>query len=183
MDRAQKEEKVAVLHEGFSSVEAVIVTHAHGMTVAESTDLRRAMREAGATFRVTKNRLARIALRGTAFENLDGLFTGPTAVALSNDPVGVAKAVVNYAKKNQKLTVVGGGLGGQVLDGQDVEALTKLPSIEELRARIVGVLQTPASQLVGVLTAPAGQMARVVGAPPSQLVNVFRAYGAKSEAA
>ncbi|MCA8907062.1 MAG: 50S ribosomal protein L10 [Rhodospirillaceae bacterium] len=184
MERAQKEEKVAQLHEGLLSAETVIITHAQGMTVAESTDLRRKVREAGASFRVTKNRLARRALKGTAFEHLEGLFTGPTAVAYGTDPIAVAKVVWDYAKKsNNKLTVVGGGLGGQTLTGEAVEALTKMPPIEELRAKIVGLLQAPAGRLVGVLPAPAGQLARVIAAPPAQVVNVLKAYSQTGAAA
>ena len=183
MERAQKEAKVAALREGFSSAQAVIVTHAQGMTVAESTTLRRSMGAAGASFRVTKNRLAKIALKGTAFEGLDSLFTGPTAVAFSDDPVAVAKAVIDFAKKNDKLSVVGGGLGGQVIDPAGVEQLTKLPSIDELRGKILGLIQAPATQIVTIMTAPAEKLARVVPAPHSKLVGVFRAYGAQSEAA
>ena len=184
MERAQKEEKITQLHEGLRSSEAVIVTHAQGMTVAESTNLRRQVREAGASFRVTKNRLARRALKGTAFEHLDDMFTGPTAVAYGDDPVAVAKVVWDYAKKsNDKLKVVGGGLGSQTLDGAAVEALTKMPPIEELRAKILGVLQTPAQKLASVLPAPAGQLARVVAAPPTQMVNVLKAYSQKDASA
>ena len=183
MERAQKEEKITALHEGLLSAETVIVTHAHGLTVAESTDLRRKVREAGAVFRVTKNRLARRALKGTAYEHLDGMFTGPTAVAYGIDPVAVAKVMVDYAKRSDKLSVVGGGLGGQTMTSDAVEALTKLPPIEDLRAKILGMLQTPASRLVGVLGAPAGQLARVIAAPPGQVVNVLKAYSQTGEAA
>ena len=164
MDRAQKEAKVAEMHQSFQGAEIMVVTHQSGMTVAESTDLRRQMRAAGATFRVTKNRLARIALKGTKFENLDGLFTGPTAVAFSEDPVAAAKVAVDFAKSNDKLTIVGGALGAKELDQTGVEALAKLPSLDELRATIVGMINTPATRIAGVLQAPGGQLARVVNA-------------------
>ena len=164
MDRAQKEAKVADMHQSFQGAEMMVVTHQSGMTVEESTDLRRQMRAAGATFRVTKNRLARIALKGTKFENLDGLFTGPTAVAFSKDPVAAAKVAVDFAKSNDKLTVIGGGLGEKELDQTGVEALAKLPSLDELRAKIVGMINTPATRIAGVLQAPGGQLARVVSA-------------------
>ena len=164
MDRAEKAAKVAEMHKSFQGAEIMVVTHQSGMTVAESTDLRRQMRAAGAGFRVTKNRLARIALKGTKFEGLDGMFTGPTAVAFSEDPVAAAKVVVDYAKSNDKLIIVGGGLGAKELDQTGVEALAKLPSLNELRAQIVGMLNTPATRIAGVLQAPAGQLARVVNA-------------------
>lgn len=164
MDRAQKEAKVADMHQSFQGAELMVVTHQSGMTVEESTDLRRQMRAAGATFRVTKNRLARIALKGTKFEGLDNMFTGPTAVAFSEDPVAAAKVAVDFAKSNDKLTIVGGGFGEQELDQKGVEALAKLPSLDELRARIVGMISTPATRIAGVLQAPGGQLARVLNA-------------------
>lgn len=164
MDRAQKEEKVASLHDAFKSAAMVVVAHQNGMSVAESTELRRSMYSAGASFRVTKNRLARIALKGTRYEGLADMFTGPTAVAFSEDPVAAAKVAVDYAKKNDRLIIVGGSLGDQKLDTAGVEALAKLPSLDELRARLVGMIQTPATRVAGVLQAPAGQLARVFGA-------------------
>lgn len=164
MDRAQKEAKVTSLHDAFQSAVLVVVAHQNGLSVAESTDLRREMHKAGATFRVTKNRLARIALEGTRYEGLADLFTGPTAVAFSEDPVAAAKVAVDYARKNERLIVIGGSLGDQKLDTAGVEALAKLPSLDELRARLVGLIQTPATRVAGVLQAPAGQLARVFGA-------------------
>ena len=164
MERAQKETKVAEMHQSFQDAEIVVITHQNGMTVEESTDLRRKMRAAGASFRVTKNRLARIALKGTKFEEMDGLFTGPTAVATSSDPVAAAKVAVDFAKTNEKLIVIGGSLGTQSLDQKGVEALASLPSLDALRARIVGMIVTPATRIAGVLQAPAGQLARVVNA-------------------
>ena len=183
MLRSQKEDKVAAMHESFQNATLVVVTHQSGMSVAESTDLRRQVRDAGAGFRVTKNRLAKIALKGTPFETLDGLFTGPTAVAYGDDPVAAAKVLVSYAKKNEKLTVIGGGLGGQLLDAKGVEALTTLPSIEELRAKLLGLLQAPAADLVRLFPVPAQNMVGVLAAPGGQLARVFGAYAAQGEAA
>ena len=164
MDRSQKEATVAALHQAFAGHSAIVVTHQLGMTVEEVTDLRRKMRAVGAGFKVTKNRLARIALKGTPFEGMDGLFTGPTAVAFANDPVAVAKAAVDYAKGNEKLKILGGSIGESKLDSKGVEALSKLPSLNELRATLLALLQTPATRIAGVLQAPGGQVARVISA-------------------
>jgi large subunit ribosomal protein L10 len=164
VDRAQKAEAVASLHRTLQDTGLVVVTRQVGMTVAEATDLRNRMRAAGAGFKVTKNRLARLALKGTQFEGLDALFTGPTAVAYSRDPVAAAKVVADFAKSNEKLTIVGAGLGTQVLDADGVRALATLPSIDELRAKLLGLIQTPATRIAGVLQAPGGQVARVLAA-------------------
>lgn len=164
MNRAQKEEQVAMLNALFGAATLVVVTRPVGLTVAQATDLRRRMRDAGALFKVTKNRLTRLALKGTAFEGLDGLFIGPTAIAYSDDPVAAARVAVDFAEKNDTLGIMGGGLGEQVLDAAQVTALAKLPSLDELRGRLVGIIQTPATRLAGVLQAPAGQVARVMGA-------------------
>ncbi len=183
MERAQKERHVAALHEGLKSATLVVVTHNHGMTVEETTELRRSMRAAGARFRVTKNRLARIAIRGTRFENLDSYFRGPTAVAYSDDPVAVAKAAADYAKRNDKLKIVGASLGTQLIDAEGVVALTKMPPIEELRAKILGLLTAPASKLVGIVNTPATQLVGVVQAPGSQLARVLKAFADKEQSA
>lgn len=164
MLRAQKEAAVDDLRGVFSGAGAVVVTHYKGLTVAEMTELRRGMREAGASFRVTKNRLAKIALDGSDYRALDGFFTGPTGVAFSTDPVAAPKAVVAFAKKNGKLVIIGGGLAGQVLPAEQVRALADLPSLDELRAQLVGMINTPASRLVGLLQAPGGQLARALAA-------------------
>ena len=172
MDRSEKQELVATLKTVFDEVGLVVVTQQTGMTVAESSDLRRQMRDAGASYKVTKNRLTRLALEGTKFEALQALFTGPTAIAVSEDPVAAAKVCVEFAKKNKKLTVVGGALGSEVLDQAMIENLAKLPSLDELRGKLIGVLQAPATKLAGVTQAPAGQLARV-----------FSAYGSQDQAA
>jgi large subunit ribosomal protein L10 len=162
--RAKKIEIVEDLRGVFNEANAVVVTHYKGLTVAEISELRRQMRDVGARFRVTKNRLAKIALADTAHRGLADLFTGPTAVAVSNDPVAAAKATVAFAKKNEKLVIVGGGLGEHLLSAQQVRALADLPSLDELRARLIALINTPASRLVGVLQAPGAQIARVLSA-------------------
>jgi large subunit ribosomal protein L10 len=128
------------------------------------TDLRAQMRAAGANFKVTKNRLTRLALDGTPYQSIADLFTGPTAMAYSSDPVAAAKVAVDFAKKNDKLVIQGGALGEQVLDVDGVKALATLPSLDELRAKIVGMVNTPATRIAGVLQAPGGQIARVLHA-------------------
>lgn len=164
MDRAEKESMVASLHQTFEDVSIVVVTHYSGLTVAEMGELRDQMREAGAVFKVTKNRLTRRALEGTKYQSLEEMFTGPTAIAYSEDPVAAAKAAVNFSKTNNKLIVLGGALGDEQLDVNAVKSLASLPSLEELRAKIVGMISTPATRIAVVLKAPAGQVARVLGA-------------------
>jgi large subunit ribosomal protein L10 len=164
VDRARKEELVADLNRTLSDAGLVVVTHYRGISSAEALELRRRMKEAGASFRVTKNRLTRLALAGTPYEPLEELFTGPTAIAYSDDPVAAAKAAVGYAKSNDKLVVVGGALRESVLDESGVKALAALPSLDELRAQLVGLISTPATRVAAVLQAPAGQVARVLGA-------------------
>ena len=142
----------------------VVVTQNKGLTVAEADDLRGRMRKAGASYRVAKNRLANLALEGTRFDGLKSLLKGPTALAWSTDPVAVAKAAVEFARTNEKLVVLGGALGTQTLSADGVKALAELPSLDTLRAQIVGMISTPATRIAGVLAAPAGQIARVLGA-------------------
>ncbi len=168
MDRSEKQELVAQLNQTFSTTGLVVVTRPKGLTVAEVTDLRRRMRDAGAGFKVTKNRLAKLALVGTAYAPLSDLFKGETAIAFSNDPVAAAKVAVAFAKSNEKLTIIGGALPGQVLDPAGVQALATLPSLDELRGKIIGVLQAPASKLAAILQAPGGQIARVLQARVDQ---------------
>lgn len=164
MLRAEKAGVIEDLNALVGRSGVVVVTHYKGLTVAEMNTLRGQMRDAGASLRVTKNRLTKRALEGTPFAGIAELFTGPTAIAVSADPTAAPKAVVAYAKRNDKLQIVGGGLSGSLLDPAAVRALAELPSLDELRGRIVGLLNTPASRLVGVLQAPGGQLARVLKA-------------------
>jgi large subunit ribosomal protein L10 len=164
VDRSQKKALVDTLHEALADTACFVITHQSGLSVAEVTGLRRRMREAGASFKVTKNRLARLALVGTKFEQLSPMFTGPTAIAYSRDPVAAAKVAVEFANSNDKLTIVGGALGSQQLDVEGVKSLATLPSLDELRAKLIGMLQTPATRVATVLQAPAGQLARVLKA-------------------
>ncbi len=168
MNRTEKQELVSSLRSTFEDNAIVVVTHYIGLNVAEMGDLRVKMREAGAQFKVTQNRLTRLALAGTPYEQLDDLFTGPTAIAYSDDPVAPAKVAVEFAKKNEKLVVLGGAMGELRLDVDGVKQLATLPSLDELRAKIVGMLNTPATRLAGVTQAPAGQLARVLGAYAQQ---------------
>jgi large subunit ribosomal protein L10 len=164
LDRTEKREFVASLAAVFADTSMVVVTQNLGLTVAEVTELRRRMRAAGATFKVAKNRLATLALDGTRFDGIRPLLKGPTALAWSADPVAAAKTAVEFAKTNERLVVIGGALGTQTLDASGVRALAELPSLDALRARLVGMISTPATRIAGVLQAPAGQLARVFGA-------------------
>lgn len=146
----------------------MVITHYSGLTVKEMGDLRNKMREAGASFKVTKNRLTRLALEGTKYKDLSDMFTGPTAIAYSEDPVAAAKVSVAFAKTNEKLIILGGGLGDKTLDANGVKALAALPSLDESRANLVGLLNAPATRIAGVLQAPAGQLARVLNARAEQ---------------
>ncbi len=164
MDRTEKREFVAALGQVFQETSMVVVTRNAGLTVAEVSDLRRRMRAAGVSYKVAKNRLAVLALDGTRFGGIKPMLTGPTALAWSADPVAVAKTAVEFARTNEKLVVIGGALGTQTLDAAGVQALAELPSLDALRAKLVGMLQTPATRIAGVLQAPGGQLARVLGA-------------------
>jgi len=168
VDRTQKQQLTQSLHQDLSDTVCVVITHQTGLTVDEATELRRQMRSAGARYRVTKNRLVRRALEGTPFVGLAPLFTGPTAIAFSRDPVAAAKAAVEYANRNNKLSIVGGGLSGQVLDQAAVRALATLPSLDELRGKIIGLIQAPATKLAALLQTPGGQLARVLAARAEQ---------------
>lgn len=171
MDRGAKEALVTALNASLVDAGLVVVTRQNGMTVAETTKLRRQMRDAGASFKVAKNRLARLALKGTRYEVLGDQLTGPTGLAYSSDPVTAAKVAVKFSKENQKLTIVAGAMAGQLLNPEGVKALAELPSLDALRGKIVGLLQAPASKIAAVLQAPAGQLARVL-----------KAYSEKSQA-
>ena len=169
MNRQEKAELIETLQTTLNDSTTVIVAHQVGMTVAESSDLRAKMREAGAGFKVTKNRIAKLALNDTPHTALESLFTGPTAIGTSTDPVAAAKVLVEYAKGNDKLTIVGGSMDGKSLDKAGVEALAKLPSLDELRGKLVGILQAPAAKIARVAQAPASKVARVIKARSDQL--------------
>ena len=164
MDRNQKAEVVSALNAHLADVGVVVVTRNLGMTVAQSTVLRQKMREAGGTYKVTKNRLAKIALEGTDYTSISDMLTGPVGLASSADPVAAAKVAIEFAKTNDKLEIVGGAMGEVLLNAEGVKALASMPSLDELRAKIVGLLVAPATKLATVTQAPAAQLARVFNA-------------------
>lgn len=164
MDRTEKREFVATLATVFADTSFVLVGRNAGLTVAAVDDLRRKMKAAGATYKVAKNRLAMRALDGTRFHGIAPLLKGPTALAWSKDPVAVAKTAVEFAKGNDKFVILGGALGTQMLNADGVKALAELPSLDALRAQLLGLLQTPASRIASILQAPGGQVARVLKA-------------------
>jgi large subunit ribosomal protein L10 len=164
VEKAKKAEVVEELNGVFSKAGSVVVAHYSGMTVAQMSDLRTRMRAAGASFRVSKNRLAVLALKGTPVEGIAHLFKGPTGIAVSDDPIAASKVAVAYAKDNNKLVILGGSVGVTTLDVNGVQALASLPSLNELRGMIVGLLVAPATKIAGIVQAPAGQLARVIGA-------------------
>ena len=153
MNREEKAQLLAELNELFNNAETIVVSHYKGLTVEEVSELRDNIRKAGAGFRVTKNRITRLALKGTKFEALSDLFVGPTAIAFANDPISACKACVEFAKTNEKLLVIGGGMGNGVLSVDDVKRLAATPSMDELRAKIIGLLQAPGAQLARVTKA------------------------------
>lgn len=168
MDRAQKSEAVAELNRTFSEVGVVVITRNLGLSVAQATVLRGKMREAGASYKVAKNRLARIAIEGTPYAGISDMLTGPTAIASSSDPVAAAKVAVEFAKTNDKFEIVGGAMGDMLLDVDGVKALAALPSLDELRAKIVGLLVAPATKIAQLSNAPAAKLARVIQAHASK---------------
>jgi len=172
VDRAQKQALVASMNGLFSAAGVIVVTHYKGLTVGEITDLRVQMAEAGASFKVAKNRLVKLALEGTEAAPIADLFVGPTAIAYSDDPVAAPKIVAKFAKGNEKLVILGGVMGSTVLDTAAVRELASLPSLDELRGKLIGLISAPATRVARVLQEPAGQLARV-----------FKAYSSKSEAA
>ena len=164
MDRSQKADSVAQLNAVFKEAGVVVITRNLGMSVAQSTDLRTKMRDAGASYKVAKNRLARLALNDTDYSGLSDLLTGPTAIAYSTDPVAAAKAAVDFAKTTDKIEILGGSMGGQLLDEAGVKALASMPSLDELRAKLIGLVNAPATKIAQVVNAPAAKLARVFGA-------------------
>ncbi len=164
MERAEKREFVTELNEVFKASGSVVVAHYAGVTVAQMNDFRSKMRAAGGTVKVAKNRLAKIALQGTESDSIGGLFKGQTLIAYSEDPVTAPKIAAEFAKGNEKLIILGGAMGSTSLDADGVKALATLPSLDELRAKLVGMIATPATRIAQVVNAPAGSLARVIGA-------------------
>jgi large subunit ribosomal protein L10 len=172
VERAAKRELVTTLNEVWKDTGLIVVAHYAGMTVAQMTDFRKAVKEAGGSVKVAKNRLAKLALKDTDAEVVADLFKGPTCVAYSKDPIAAARAAVKYARDNDKLVILGGAMGRTVLDSSGVKALADLPSLDELRAK-----------LIGLLNAPATKIARTIKEPGAQLARVIQAKAAKGEAA
>jgi large subunit ribosomal protein L10 len=172
VERAAKSELVSTLNDVFANTNVVVVAHYAGLTVADMQNLRAQMKQAGATVKVAKNRLAKIALEGTDVASISGLLKGPTLIAYSSDPVAAPKVAVNFAKANEKLVILGGAMGATTLNVDGVKALAILPSLDELRAKLVGLIQAPATKI-----------AQVVNAPATKLVRVFGEYAKTGEAA
>jgi len=170
MNRAQKEAEVNELQDRFANDEIVVITHYSGLTVKEISELRKELRAQGASFKVTKNSLAQRAVKGTKFEQIGTMFTGPTGIASSKDPVAAAKVAHNFAKVHEKLVILGGALGEKILNAEEVKQLASLPSLDEVRSKLVGLLVAAPTKLAGILQAPA-----------RDLVGVTKAYGAKGE--
>lgn len=164
MDRSQKAESVAQLNAVFNEVGVVVITRNLGMTVAQSTALREKVRQAGASYKVAKNRLAKLAIADTDYSGIGDFLTGPTAIATSVDPVAAAKAVVDFAKTTDKLEIVGGAMGTHVLNAEGIKALASMPSLDEMRATLIGLVQAPATKIAQLSTAPAAKLARVFAA-------------------
>jgi large subunit ribosomal protein L10 len=169
VERAEKKELVATLNTVFKTTGVIVVAHNKGLTVNQVNDLRGRMAKAGATIKVAKNRLAKIALDGTDAKGISDLFVGPTMVAYGMDPVSAPKVAADFAKINEKFVVLGGALGKTIMDANGVKALAELPSLDQLRGKLIGLIQAPATKIAGILAAPAGQLARV-----------FNAYATKS---
>jgi large subunit ribosomal protein L10 len=164
VERAAKTELVTSLNEVFKTTTVVVVAHNKGLTVNQVNDLRNKMAKAGATVKVAKNRLAKLALNGTDASGISNLFTGPTMVAYGKDPVAAPKVAADFAKANDKFVILGGALGKTIMDPNGVKALAELPSLDQLRGKLIGLIQAPATKIAGVLAAPAGQLARVMNA-------------------
>jgi large subunit ribosomal protein L10 len=164
VDRAAKRELVTSLHHVFKDAGLVVVAHYAGLTVAQMTDYRRRVKEAGGTVKVSKNRLAKLALRDTDVAGMAELLKGQTCLAYSRDPIAAAKAAVRYSKENDKLVILGGAMGTTVLDSKGVRALAELPSLDELRAQLIGLIQAPMAKIARVVKEPGGKLARVIQA-------------------
>jgi large subunit ribosomal protein L10 len=168
VDRAQKRELVTRLNEQWKTSGVIVVAHYKGMTVAQMTDFRKRVKDAGGVVKVTKNRLARLAVKGTDVESISDLLEGQTCVAYSEDPISAARISVKYARENEKLVILGGAMGKARLDSAGVKALADLPSLDELRGKLIGLLQAPASKIARIVKEPGGMLARVLAAKGSQ---------------
>jgi large subunit ribosomal protein L10 len=171
VDRAEKKEFVSTLNGVFSKTSVVVVAHYSGLTVAQMQKLRKEMKSAGATVQVAKNRLAKIALDGTDVASIGALMKGPTLIAYSDDPVAAPKVAVAFAKDHDKLVILGGAMGTTALNPDGVKALATMPSLDEMRAKLIGLIQAPATKIAQLSTAPAAKLARV-----------FKAYADKDAA-
>lgn len=169
MKRSEKNNFVAKMKEELSSSSSVIVSHYAGLSVDETDNLRKEMRDNGAKFKVTKNRLTKIALANTPFESIADLFNGPTAIAYSSDPVAPAKVSVNFEKKYENFKIIGGSYDGEKIDLNKINFLASLPSLDQIRGKILGLLQAPAQKITSIVQAPGGQLARLVSARSEQL--------------
>ena len=172
MDRAEKKAAIATLNGVFKASNVVVVAHYSGLSVAQMQTLRRQMKQAGASVKVAKNRLAKIALEGTDVASIGPLLKGPTLIATSSDPIAAPKVAIDFAKAHEKFVILGGAMGKTALNPDGIKVLASLPSLDELRAKIVGLIQAPATKIARVVNAPAGKLARVV-----------QAYAKKGEAA
>lgn len=168
MDRAAKRELISSLHDELKSTGVVVVAHNTGMVAAQSADFRKRVKEAGGSVRVAKNTLAKLAFKDTDADKLTDLMKGPTILAYSKDPIAAAKAAVTYAKGNDKLVILGGAMGKTILDAKGVKALAELPSLDELRAKIIGLLNAPATKIARTVKEPGAKLARVIQAKASQ---------------
>ncbi len=164
MNREEKAELIKSLNSTFNNAGVVVVTHQSGLTVDESTDLRVKMREVGAKYQVAKNRIVKLALKDTKYENIIDLFSGPTAIAVSEDPVSAPKIIFKFAKENDKLSIIGAGLDGKILSVDEVKQLALLPSLDELRGKLVGLIKSPSQKLASVAIAPANKLVNVLNA-------------------
>jgi len=168
VERAAKAEMISSLHAVFKNAGLLVVAHNTGMVAAQSAEFRKRVKEAGGSVKVAKNKLAQLALKDTDVEGISGLLTGPTILAYSKDPIAAAKASVAYAKGNDKLVILGGAMGKTVLDANGVKALAALPSLDELRAKLIGLLNAPATKIARTVAEPGAKLARVIQAKASQ---------------
>ncbi len=162
MKRKEKEELVKSLHETFLNSSSIIVTHMNGLSVSETTDLRSNMREASCKFKVTKNRIVKLALKKTEYEYLENLFNGPTAIGSSQDAIAPAKVLVKFSEESEKLKIIGGGLSSKSLSIEEINELASLPGLDGVRAKLVGLLNATSSKLVRIINEPSARMARIM---------------------